>query len=68
MRTKPNDTDPMARMITTGAACRRLGIHGDTLRTYGRLGRIASVRTEGGKLLWDIEGYLASKARENRAA
>lgn len=39
----------------------RLGLHGDTIRRYADNGTIPSIRTEGGKRLFDIDEYLRRK-------
>jgi predicted site-specific integrase-resolvase len=43
-------------------AIERLGLHGDTLRKYADQGIINTIRTEGGKRLFDIDEYLRKKS------
>lgn len=40
----------------------RLGLHGDTLRKYADEGIIQTIRTEGGKRLFEIDEYLHKKS------
>lgn len=40
----------------------RLGLHGDTLRKYADEGIIRTIRTNGGKRLFEIDEYLHSKS------
>jgi predicted site-specific integrase-resolvase len=42
----------------------RLGLHGDTIRKYADKGIIPSIRTEGGKRLFDIDEYIRRKNGE----
>ena len=51
------------RYVPTGTATRRLGMHADTLRKLGQKGKIRFERTPSGRLLWDIEGYLAGASK-----
>jgi predicted site-specific integrase-resolvase len=41
-----------------------LGLHGDTIRKYADKGIIPSIRTEGGKRLFDIDEYIRRKNGE----
>ncbi len=46
-------------------AIERLGLHGDTLRKYADDGTIRSIRTEGGKRLFEIDEYLRKRTGTN---
>ena len=43
----------------------RLGLHGDTLRKYADEGYIKSIRTKGGKRLFEIDEFIKGKSIDN---
>ncbi|KAK3277724.1 hypothetical protein CYMTET_14307 [Cymbomonas tetramitiformis] len=47
-------------------ATKRLGVTGRVLRYWDAKGLIATMRTPGGTRLFDVDGYLAKKATEQR--
>ena len=63
----PELKDP-ARYVPTGVATRRLLVCSDKLRAMGRRGEIPHIRTDGNRLLWGVDLYLAQKAQGQRAA
>jgi len=43
----------------------RLGLHGDTLRRYADEGYIKSIRTKGGKRLFEVDEFIKGKSVDN---
>lgn len=69
MREKSENAETQ-RFVSTGEAMKRLGLCGQTLRKYAKLGLIDHIRTEGGpssKFRFDVDGYLARKVNKANA-
>lgn len=47
----------MIHYVTPKEASKQLGIHLMTLRNWAIKGQIDTIRTPGGKRLYDVEGY-----------
>lgn len=43
-------------------ACKRLGIHRNTLQKWANAGRIDTIRTPGGQRRYDVDGFLGASA------
>ncbi len=54
--------------VSLKKAVKILGLHENTLRKYADLGYIESIRSEGGKRLFNVQKYIAQKTQESTPA
>ena len=57
-----------ANFVPTGMAARRLNRHPDTLRAMKNRGEIEVIRTATGRLLWNVDEFIARMTQQVRAA
>lgn len=62
-----SDSQDQTNFVPTGIATKRLGVCGHTLRSWGRKGFIANYASDGGKLYWDVDGYIARRRAQMAA-
>jgi len=65
--TAANEMERVAVYVPTGEAVRRLHRHADRLRAMRDRKEIEVIRTSTGRLLWNVDGFIARKAAERRA-
>lgn len=53
-------------MDTSKKACRRLGIHPNTLRKWADAGKIKHIRTPHNQRLYDVDDFLAGHGQRSR--